>query len=250
MRVGVPWLASTDGSCDYCKQDRENLCDHGRFTGLHVDGGYAEAMLARAAFVYPIPQSFDDLHAAPLLCSGVIGYRALKLAQVPHGGKLGIYGFGSSAHITLQLARHLGAVCYVITRGKAGQDHALSLGADWAGGPDDTPPVLLDSAIIFAPAGELVPRALQHVQKGGIVTCAGIHMSDIPAFPYEILWGERILRSVANCTRDDVRELLTISAHMPLQLDVTLFDFEDLNANLRALKQGAFIGTGIVRVAP
>ncbi len=173
-RVGVAWIASTSTARPkYCQQQRKNLCDAGRFTGQHVDGGYAEAMIARADFVFPIPSNFDDVSAAPLLCAGVIGYRALKLAQVPQAGNLGIYGFGSSAHITLQLARHLGAVCYVITRGKAGK-LAVTLGAEWAGGPDDTPPVALDSVIIFAPAGELVPRALQHVRKGGIVTCAGI----------------------------------------------------------------------------
>lgn len=247
-RVGIPWLSSTCGTCEYCRNDRENLCDFGKFTGQHVDGGYAEAMVAPAAFVYPIPGGFDDIHAAPLLCSGVIGYRALKLAQVPHAGKLGLYGFGSSAHITLQIARHLGASCYVVTRGSKGQEHARRLGAVWAGGPDDTPPELLDSVILFAPAGELVPRALRHVRKGGIVTTAGIHMSPVPEFPYEILWGERILRSVANSTRDDVRELLDIAARIDLQPDVTLFDFDHLNEHLLALKQGRLTGTGVVVV--
>ena len=248
-RVGAAWLASTDGTCDYCQQQRENLCDNGRFTGQHINGGYAEAMVARADFVYPIPSSFDNVHAAPLLCSGVIGYRALKLAQVPQTGILGLYGFGSSAHITLQITRHLGAACYVITRGKAAQEHALALGAAWAGNPGDTPPVPLDSVIIFAPAGELVPGALRHVRKGGVVTCAGIHMSDIPAFPYEILWGERILRSVAHATREDALELLDIAARINLQPDVTRFDFEHLNDHLLALKQGTFTGTGVVMIA-
>jgi len=249
QRVGVPWLASTCGECDYCKSGRENLCDHGRFTGQHVNGGYAEYMLARADFVYPIPEGYDEIHAAPLLCSGVIGYRSLKLAQVPKGGKLGLYGFGSSAHVTIQVARHLGAECYVITRGEAGQNHARKLEAVWAGGPEDAPPALLDSVIIFAAAGELVPRALTHVRKGGIVTCAGIHMSDIPEFPYHILWGERMIRSVANSTRDDVRELLDIAARIGLKADVTVFDFEHLNEHLLALKQGRFVGTGVIRVA-
>ncbi len=247
--VGVPWLASVDGTCHFCTNDRENLCHNGRFTGLHVDGGYAEYMLARALFVYPIPQGFDPAHAAPLLCSGVIGYRALKLAQVPINGKLGLYGFGSSAHLTLQVARHLGAECYVITRGEAGQEHARKLGAVWAGGPDDTPPVKLDSIIIFAAAGELVPLALRHLQKGGIVTCAGIHMTDIPPFPYEILWGERMIRSVANSTRADVRELLELAAEMKLTPDITRFDFEHLNDHLLALKQGAYTGTGVVQIS-
>ncbi|RPH95259.1 zinc-binding alcohol dehydrogenase family protein [candidate division KSB1 bacterium] len=247
-RVGVPWLASTCGECDYCRSERENLCDSGMFTGQHVDGGYAEYMLAQAEFVYPLPENYDELHAAPLLCSGVIGYRALKLAQVPHGGKLGLYGFGSSAHVTIQVARHLGAECFVITRGETGQEHARKLGAVWAGGPDEDPPELLDSVIIFAAAGELVPRALTHIRKGGIVTCAGIHMSDIPEFPYEILWGERIIRSVANSTRDDVRELLHLAAEMQLQPDITVFDFEHLNEHLLALKQGKFKGTGVIRI--
>ena len=248
-RVGVPWLFGTCGRCDYCRSARENLCDSGQFTGQHVNGGYAEYMIARAKFVYPIPAGYDELHAAPLLCSGVIGYRALKLTTLPHGGKLGLYGFGSSAHVTIQVARHFGAACYVITRGTAGQEHALKLGAVWASGPDDTPPVLLDGVIIFAAAGELVPRALTHVRKGGVVTCAGIHMSPIPAFPYDILSGERTIRSVANSTRDDVRELLATAAEMNLQPDVTVFDFEHLNDHLLALEQGRFVGTGVIRIA-
>jgi propanol-preferring alcohol dehydrogenase len=247
-RVGVPWLASTDGSCPYCTSERENLCDQGRFTGQHVDGGYAEYLVAAADFVYPIPEGYDSVHAAPLLCSGVIGYRALKLASVPPGGKLGLYGFGSSAHITIQIARHLGIECFVVTRGESGQAHARKLGAVWAGGPEDRPPELLDSVVIFAPAGELVPQALTHVRKGGTVTCAGIHMSPIPAFPYESLWGERVIRSVANSTRADVRELLTLAAAMRLTPEITLFDFDRLNEHLLALKRGEFVGTGVVRV--
>ena len=249
MRVGVPWLNSTCGHCHYCRTERENLCDDGRFTGQHVDGGYAEYLIAPADFVYPIPEGYDALHAAPLLCSGVIGYRALKLAQVPAGGRLGLHGFGSSAHVTIQVARHLGYECHVLTRGEAGQEHARTLGAVWAGGPEDTPPAELDSVIIFAAAGELVPRALRHVRKGGIVTCAGIHMSNIPEFPYDILWGERMIRSVANSTRADVRELLALAAKIGLKPDVTVFDFEHLNEHLLALKNGKFVGTGVIRVA-
>jgi propanol-preferring alcohol dehydrogenase len=247
--VGVPWLNSTCGHCDYCRTERENLCDDGKFTGQHADGGYAEYMIAPADFVYQIPEGYDALHAAPLLCSGVIGYRALKLAQVPDGGRLGLYGFGSSAHVTIQVARHLGCECHVITRGEAGQRHARKLGAVWAGGPEDTPPVLLDSVIIFAAAGELVPRALKHLRKGGVVTCAGIHMSNIPEFPYEILWGERMIRSVANSTRSDVRELLALAAKIGLKPDITVFDFEHLNEHLLALKNGKFVGTGVIQVA-
>jgi alcohol dehydrogenase, propanol-preferring len=249
QRVGVPWLAGTCGACSFCESERENLCDHGQFTGQHVNGGYAEFMLARAAFVYPLTESIEPELQAPLLCSGVIGYRALKLANVPRGGTLGLYGFGSSAHLTLQVARDCGAECYVVTRGDAGQEHARVLGAKWAGGPDAAPPKLLDSVIIFAAAGELVPRALTHVVKGGSVVCAGIHMSDIPSFRYESLWGERIIRSVANSTRADVRELLDIAARTKLRPDITRFEFADLNQNLLDLKLGRYSGTGVVNVA-
>ncbi|MBI5060251.1 zinc-dependent alcohol dehydrogenase family protein [candidate division KSB1 bacterium] len=248
-RVGVPWLAGTCGVCAYCRSDRENLCDHGRYTGQHTDGGFAEYMTARATFVYPLSPHVEPVLQAPLLCSGVIGYRALKLAHVPRGGRLGLYGFGSSAHLTLQVAHDCGAECYVITRGEAGQEHARKIGAKWAGGPDDQPPVPLDSVIIFAAAGELVPRALTQLVKGGSVVCAGIHMSDIPAFPYEPLWGERSIRSVANSTRADVRELLEIAARMRLRPDITVFDFEHLNEHLLALKHSKFTGTGVVAVA-
>jgi alcohol dehydrogenase, propanol-preferring len=247
-RVGVPWLASTDGDCEYCRSGQENLCDHGRFTGQWVDGGYAEFMLARADFVYPIPHGYDSLHAAPLLCSGVIGYRTLKLAQVPPGGKVGMYGFGSSAHITIQVARHLGLEVFVITRGQKGQKFARELGAVWAGGPDETPPVKLDSIILFAPAGELVPVALTHLKKGGTVACAGIHMSDIPQFPYDILWGERIIRSAANSTRQDVRELLQIASDIALKPEIEVFDFEHLNDHLIAFDRGMVRGTSVIKI--
>jgi propanol-preferring alcohol dehydrogenase len=249
QRVGAPWLAWTDSTCWFCNHERENLCDNGKFNGQHMDGGYADYMIAYADFVYPIPDGYDEVHAAPLLCSGVIGYRAYKLSQVPKGGKLGLYGFGSSAHITIQVARHLGAECYVITRGEAGQKFARELGAVWAGGDSDRPPALLDSVIIFAPAGELVPLALTHVRKGGIVTSAGIHMSDIPQFPYRILWGERVIRSVANSTRDDVRELLDIAAKMNLKPQTEDLDFEHLNDHLVDFDKGKVKGTGVVRVA-
>ncbi len=248
-RVGVPWLYETCGTCEFCKSDQENLCDSGKFTGQHAHGGYAEFMTAPEQFVYPLPEGFSDLQASPLLCSGVIGYRALKLAELPQNGKLGIYGFGSSAHITMQIALARGAECFVITRGDAGQEHAQKLGAIWTGGPADTPPELLDSIIIFAPAGELVPLSLTHLKKGGVCTCAGIHMSDIPRFPYRDLWGERRIRSVANSTRNDVRELLQIASELDLKPDVTEFDFEHLNEYLQSLKRGSFTGTGVVRVS-
>ncbi len=248
QRVGVPWLAGTCGKCRYCLDDRENLCDDGRFIGQHVHGGYAEFMIARALFVYPLMTGLDDLQAAPLLCSGVIGYRALKLSKLPRAGKLGLYGFGSSAHITLQIALAMGAECYVITRGEPGQEHARKLGAKWAGGPADTPPASLDSVIIFAAAGESIPLALTHLVKAGSVICAGIHMTEIPAFPYARLWGERTIRSVANSTRADVRELLTLADRYKVKPDITEFTFADMNANLLALKQGKFVGTGVVRI--
>ena len=248
-RVGVPWLFETCGKCEFCLSGQENLCNSGKFTGQHAQGGYAEYMIAPERFVYPMPEGFSNLQAAPMLCSGVIGYRSLKLAEVPANGKLGIYGFGSSAHITMQIAMARGAECYVITRGEPGRKHSLKLGAKWAGGPTDTPPELLDSIIIFAPAGELVPLSLTHLKKGGGITCAGIHMTDIPQFPYHDLWGERRIRSVANSTSDDVRELLQIAAELNLQPDVTEFDFEHLNEHLIALKEGRFVGTGVIQIS-
>ena len=247
-RVGAPWLAWTDGTCYYCRNERENLCDQGKFNGQHYDGGYADYMIAHADFVYPIPEGYDEIHAAPLLCSGVIGYRSLKLSQVPLRGKLGLYGFGSSAHVTIQVAEYLGAECYVITRGEKGQQFAREQGAVWAGGPEDTPPELLDAVIVFAPVGDLIPTALKHVRKGGIVTSAGIHMTDIPQFPYEILWGERIIRSVANSTREDVSELLELAAKAKIKPETEELDFEHLNDHLLAFDKGKIKGTGVVRV--
>lgn len=248
-RIGIPWLHSTCGRCEFCTTHRENLCNHARFTGQHNHGGYAEYVIAPATFVYPLSANTAPALQAPLLCSGVIGYRALKLAKLPRGAKLGLYGFGSSAHITLKVAQELGATTYVITRGESGQAHSRTLGAKWAGGPTDTPPVPLDGIIIFAAAGELVPQALTHLKKGGTVVCAGIHMSDIPTFKYDTLWGERSIQSVANSTRADVRELLDLAARMKLIPDITVFDFLDMNANLRALKEGKFVGTGVVKIA-
>ena len=214
-RIGIPWLGGACGRCTYCRSRRENLCDSPVFTGYQVDGGYAEYAVARAAFAFPIPVGYDDVHAAPLLCAGLIGYRALMRAEVEGldgPARLGLFGFGSSAQIVIQVARHLGHEIHVYTRGKAGQERALELGAAWAGGGEDRPPAEFDSAIIFAPAGELVPKALSSVRKGGVVVCAGIHMSPIPQFDYELLWGERTLRSVANLTRRDGQELLAIAA--------------------------------------
>jgi propanol-preferring alcohol dehydrogenase len=248
-RVGVPWLGASCGRCPYCRSGRENLCDFPTFTGYNVDGGYAECVVARAAFTLPIPPSYGDAEAAPLLCAGLIGYRALRLAE-PRGldwpARLGLYGFGSSAHIVIQVARHLGLEVYVVTRGEEGQRFALELGAAWAGGTDDAPPVELDSAIIFAPAGSLVPVALRAVRKGGVVVCAGIHMSPIPSFDYDLLWGERILRSVANLTRADGREFLALAPKVPVSAEVERFALEHANDALVRLAHGELRGSAVL----
>ena len=249
QRVGVPWLGGTDGTCRYCRAGEENLCDAPTFTGYQRDGGYAEYAVARADFTLRLPESYPDLQAAPLLCAGLIGYRALRLADVEplqEIGRLGLYGFGASAHIVIQVARHLGQEVYVVTRGAEGQRFARELGAKWAGGPGEAPPVTLDSAIIFAPAGELVPVALRAVRKGGVVVCAGIHMSPIPEFPYDILWGERVLRSVANLTRADGRELLELAARMKIRTEVEEFPLDAANAALVKLKSGDVRGAAVL----
>src|SRR5215218_1834203 len=222
-RVGVPWLAWTCGECRYCRTGRENLCDFARFTGYHVDGGYAEGAVADERFCFPVPDDYPDLQAAPLLCAGLIGYRALRFAR--DAERLGLYGFGASAHIVAQVARHQGRRVFALTR--PGDDEAQALarefGAEWAGATQPGPPEELDAAIIFAPAGELVPTALRAVAKGGTVVCAGIHMSDIPSFPYELLWGERAVRSVANLTRDDGDELFRVVRERPVTTVVEVF---------------------------
>jgi propanol-preferring alcohol dehydrogenase len=225
-RVGVPWLGSTDGTCFYCRRGEENLCDDPRFTGYQLDGGYAQYASADARYCFKLPPAFSDAEAAPLLCAGLIGYRALKLASEPLGGKLsrlGIYGFGAAAHIVAQVAKAQNCEVCAFTRpgDDAAQDFARSLGAVWAGGSDQTPPEKLGAAIIFAPVGALVPSALKAVRKGGVVVCGGIHMSDIPSFPYDILWEERMLRSVANLTRADAREFLALAASIPVKTSVT-----------------------------
>jgi alcohol dehydrogenase, propanol-preferring len=235
-RLGVPWLGWTDGTCRYCATGRENLCDAARFTGYDLDGGYAEWVVSDERFCFPIPDGYGDLEAAPLLCAGLIGFRALRLAG--DGERLGLYGFGAAAHIVAQVALWEGRRVFAVTR--AGDDAAAafarSLGADWAGaGP---PPEELDAAIIFAPAGELVPAALRAVAKGGSVVCAGIHMSDIPSFPYEILWGERVLRSVANLTRRDGEELLALAPRVPVRTTVEGLPLEAANEALAKLRAG------------
>jgi alcohol dehydrogenase, propanol-preferring len=248
-RVGVPWLGGTDGVCPYCRTGRENLCDAPTFTGYLRDGGYAEYATARADFLLPVPERYADIHTAPLLCAGLIGYRSLRLAEVEgleRPGRLGLYGFGSSAHIIIQAALHLGHEVYVYTRGETGRQLALDLGAVWAGGGEEVPPVELDSVIIFAPVGPLVPVALRAVRKGGVVVCAGIHMSPIPSFDYDLLWGERVIRSVANLTRADGREFLALALQIPVQTDVEVYPLEAAREALVRMKAGEVVGTAVL----
>jgi propanol-preferring alcohol dehydrogenase len=249
-RVGVPWLGATCGRCRFCAAGQENLCDALRFTGYHRDGGYAELAVADARFVFPIPGGFDDRHAAPLLCAGLIGFRAWRMALATPGGveRVGFYGFGAAAHLLAQVAVHQGRELVAFTRpgDQEGQRFARELGAAWAGGSDETPPQLLDAAVIFAPAGGLVPAALRAVRKGGTVVCAGIHMSDIPSFPYEDLWGERTLRSVANLTRSDGEELLALAAEIPLRPEIDAFPLAAANEALDALRSGRLRGAAVL----
>jgi alcohol dehydrogenase, propanol-preferring len=248
-RVGVPWLGGVDGTCPYCRSDRENLCDHPTFTGYQRDGGYAEYAVANADFVFPIPEDYPDLQAAPLLCAGLIGYRSLRLAEVEglgRPGRLGLYGFGTSAHIVIQVARHAGHEVYAYTRGETGRQFALDLGAVWAGSGDDAPPAELDSVIIFAPVGWLVPIALRALRKGGVLTCAGIHMSPIPEFDYDLLWGERVVRSVANLTRADGHEFLALAPKVPVRTEIERFALEDANEALLRMKSGDLRGAAVL----
>jgi alcohol dehydrogenase, propanol-preferring len=243
-RVGVPWLGSTCHQCRYCLSGSENLCDQAQFTGYQLDGGYAEYTVAQEEFCFTIPANYPDLQAAPLLCAGLIGYRALKMTG--EAERLGFYGFGAAAHILIQVARYQGRQVFAFTRpgDSEGQQFARDLGAVWAG--DGPPPAALDAAIIFAPAGELVPKALRAVAKGGAVVCAGIHMSDIPSFPYEILWGERVLRSVANLTRQDGEEFLTLAPQIPIQTAVEPFALSEANEALEALRRGKIRGAAVL----
>jgi alcohol dehydrogenase, propanol-preferring len=248
-RIGIPWLGWTDGECRYCLSGRENLCDRARFTGYQLDGGYAELVAADERFCFSLPEEYDDLQVAPLLCAGLIGYRALRLAG--DGARLGLYGFGASAHIVAQVARHQGRRVFAFTRAddEDSQSFARSLGAEWAGDALGPAPEELDAAIIFAPVGELVPAALAAVAKGGTVVCAGIHMSDIPSFPYELLWGERVLRSVANLMRHDGEELLALAPEVPLRTQVEPFPLEHANEALARLRAGRIRGAAVLRVA-
>jgi alcohol dehydrogenase, propanol-preferring len=245
-RVGVPWLGWTDGDCRYCRSGRENLCDHARFTGYDRDGGYAELTVADERFCFPLPDGYPDLQAAPLLCAGLIGYRALRLAG--DGERLGIYGFGAAAHIVCQVARHEGRRVFAFTRADdtASQAFALELGAVWAGDALGPPPEELDAALIFAPAGELVTAALRATAKGGVVVCGGIHMSDIPSFPYELLWGERVLRSVANLTRADGEQFLELAPRVPVRTEVETHPLESAGEALQRVRCGALRGAAVV----
>jgi alcohol dehydrogenase, propanol-preferring len=245
-RVGVAWLHSTDGVCEYCRAGAENLCDHPTFTGYTVDGGYAEYVVAREDFVYPIPESFADEQAAPLLCAGIIGFRSLRLSGIKKGGKLGIYGFGAAGHVAIQVARYWGADVYVSTRDARHQRLALELGALWAGGTVAEPPVKLDAAIIFAPAGEIVPAALQALRKGGTLALGGIHMTPIPPLDYNLLYQERVVRSVANNTRQDGHDFLRVAAEIPIHTHVQPFALREANRALNQLKNDAINGEAVL----
>jgi alcohol dehydrogenase, propanol-preferring len=247
-RVGIAWLHKTDGTCEYCRRSEENLCDAPLFTGYSVNGGYAELIVAPQAFAYPIPERFPDEQAAPLLCAGIIGYRCLRMAQVAQGAKLGFYGFGAAAHLAIQVAKHWGVEVYASTRDVRHQKLALELGAKWAGGPMDAPPTKLDAAIVFAPAGEIVPGALKTLHKGGRLILGGIHMSAIPSFPYELLYQERMIRSVANNTRRDGEEFLAIAAEIPIRTRVQVYPLSEANRALNALKNDAISGAAVLQV--
>jgi propanol-preferring alcohol dehydrogenase len=245
-RVGIPWLGWTCGECEFCRTQRENLCPRARFTGYQINGGYAEHAVADARFCFPLPSKYDDCHAAPLLCAGLIGYRAYRMAG--DGTRLGIYGFGAAAHLLTQLAVHQGREVYAFVT--PGDDEALrfarEVGAAWAGPSNEPPPVPLDSALIFAPAGHLVPEALSRVTPGGVVVCAGIHMSDIPSFPYRLLWEERIVRSVANLTRADAREFLSLAGDIPLRIHARVYSLADANLALSELRTGRLSGAAVL----
>jgi propanol-preferring alcohol dehydrogenase len=245
-RVGIPWLGWTCGECAFCRSGQENLCDGARFTGYDLDGGYAEYAVAHERFCFPIPDAFPDLQAAPLLCAGLIGYRALRAAG--DAPRIGFYGFGAAAHILVQITRHQGRQVFAFTRpgDTAGQAFARALGAAWAGDATGAPPEPLDAAILFAPAGELVPAALRAVRKGGVVVCAGIHMSDIPSFPYRILWGERVIRSIANLTRRDGEEFFELAPRVPVRTEITTYALERANEALTDVRDGRLHGAAVL----
>lgn len=247
-RVGVPWLNWIDSECRWYGTDRENLCDNIRFTGFDVDGGYAEYITVNQDFCYPIPPAFSNEHAAPLLCAGVIGFRALKLSEIERGDRLGLFGFGASAHIVQQIAQHWGKSVFVFTRSALHQAHARELGAAWVGGSSDTPPDRLDSAIIFAPVGDLVVRALERLERGGTVVHAGVHSTPIPRFDYDLLYHERTIRSAANSTRRDVEDLLRMAAEIPIRTDVTTYPLADANRALHDVQNSRVSGAAVLAV--
>jgi propanol-preferring alcohol dehydrogenase len=248
-RVGVPWLHQTCGRCDYCRRGDENLCESAQFTGLHVDGGYAEYTLAPADFAYPIPDVFSDAEASPLLCAGIIGYRSLRLSEIQPGQRLGLYGFGASAHIAIQVARHWGCEVYVFTRTESHRQLARELGATWVGDARDDPGVRMHSSITFAPAGWIVPEALRMLDKGGTLAINAIHMSPIPEMPYHLIYHERSVRSVANSTRRDAEELLKVAAEIPIRSEVQAFPLEAANQALQALKDSQIDGAAALRMS-
>ena len=248
QRVGVPWLYSTCGECAFCKRGEENLCENARFTGFHVNGGFAEYMLARADFVLPIPDVVSSRQAAPLLCAGIIGYRSLRKADLQPGERLGLAGFGASAHLAIQVARFWGCEVYVFTRSEAHRRHALELGAAWAGGVEDSAPALLDRAVTFAPAGEIIPPMLEKLRPGGTLAINAIHLSPIPELPYPLIYGERTLRSVANATYRDGVEFLALAAEIGIEATVSLYDLEDANRALQDLKASRLNGEAVLQV--
>ena len=245
-RVGVPWLGWTDGTCRFCRSERENLCDSARFTGYDLDGGYADYTVADERYCFPLPDSYDDLRAAPLLCAGLIGYRTLRLAG--DARRVGLYGFGAAAHLIAQVAVQQGRRVFAFTKpgDTEGQRFARELGVAWAGGSDEKPPEELDAALLFAPVGALIPAALRATAKGGTVVAGGIHMSDIPAFPYELLWGERTVRSVANLTRRDGEEFLALAATMQIRVEARRFPLEQANIALESLRKGEVRGAAVL----
>jgi propanol-preferring alcohol dehydrogenase len=247
-RVGIAWLHHTDGTCEFCRSGAENLCDHPTFTGYSVDGGYAEYAVASEDFIYAIPEQFPDEQAAPLLCAGIIGFRSLRLSGIKPGGKLGFYGFGAAAHIAIQVARHWNVDVYAATRDARHKNLALELGAKWAGGTFAEPPVKLDAAVVFAPAGEIVPAALKALRKGGTLVLGGIHMSPISSFDYDLLYQERVIRSVANNTRQDGEDFLRVAAEIPIRMHTQLFPLREANRALNALKSDAIEGAAVLRV--
>ena len=247
-RAGVAWLAGACGDCARCESGRENLCEAATFSGWDRDGGYAEGLTVRADFAHPLPAALDPVEAAPLLCGGIIGYRALRLSGIEPGGRLGLYGFGASARLALQVATHWGCEVFVATRSERDRDRALALGAVWAGAPHDSPPVPLDAAVTFAPAGEVVVAALEAVDRGGTVAVNAIHLDRIPEFPYEHLWWERSLRSVANFTRRDAREFLALAAGIPIRTDTQVYPLDDANLALADLAAGRVAGAAVLRI--